>query len=977
MIPTHTRWIKIRELFFAALEANTSSRIALLQSACEGDESLEWEVRRLLDLDARVDSLLDRPACDRESLLEALSASPSATVTAPQLSPGDLIADRFSVLSLIGAGGMGEVYEARDEVLGGTIALKVMRPGCEPIEIMEERLRREAQFARRVTHNSVCRVHDVIRHVAPDGRDFLVLTMERLRGQTLRQRLDDGDLPMAYALDIAQQVGAGLDAAHAEGVLHRDVKPENIILEPRVDGSCRAVLTDFGLAHPTTVNSASLRMTQTGMLAGTPAYMAPELLQGEQPSVRSDVFAFAVVVREMLLRATPAMSNSQRQHLQRGLDHDPDERFPTARKLVNALVTPPPEPRLLAPTPAPNMVQLVVLLPIGLLGMVFLVYWIGVHLLTPAMPRIPPSSSVLFTDLANETNDRELDGATEVLRSQLAQSPHFELVKRDRIAVNLVALNRAIDSAFEPELARNIATWEGAPLIVSAVLRRSANEYVVSVKLELVGTPLANVYQPWTRDFSAQFKNDLFDAIHRAAAWTREMSGESASELNGQNRPPAETASTSWQALHLYTQAEALILRGNEQFALLTLNEAVRIDPKFATAHARLADLLIRHKRKGEGYAAWHQTVALNKRRQSTREALILSGRYFEEISDFAEAEQIYRTYATRYPNDFSASLFLGNVLVVRARVQEAIPWFEKASRLRPRALAALVSLSLANLDAARFEQALHHTASVSLVSGEWAQWLRALALFGRMNVQAALSALEPLRAGDNQWRSRVSLTRASWLSELGDDAQAAAELQAGIQYDAAHGLRDGEADKRLALAALEFRANRRAAAIVNVQRALDIEALPHRLAMAGELAARAGNLEQARERLLALDRYADDPKIIEFKERLRGEILLGEGDAAGAVRVFADVVSRRPRPEYRIVLARALSQIGNVEEAERTLLETLHQPARFYIAPAPHSPGMWRGAVGDLIASVERHDVAAATNLRSMYRDFLSRPTK
>ncbi|HSS96652.1 MAG TPA: serine/threonine-protein kinase [Terriglobales bacterium] len=201
-----------------------------------------------------------------------------------QLAPGTLLAERYRIVALIGQGGMGEVYQADDLTLEQPVALKFLPPELQGDRAALARFHREVSLSRKISHPNVCRVFDI---GYADGLAFI--TMEFVGGEDLRALLARiGRLTPDKAIAVAQQLCAGLAAAHDEGVLHHDLKPANIMLDRR--GNVR--ITDFGLAAP--VGEAGVARA-----AGTPVYMAPEQIRGQMVSVQSDLYSLGLVLREI------------------------------------------------------------------------------------------------------------------------------------------------------------------------------------------------------------------------------------------------------------------------------------------------------------------------------------------------------------------------------------------------------------------------------------------------------------------------------------------------------------------------------------------------------------------------------------------------------------------------------------------------------------------------------------------------------
>jgi hypothetical protein len=232
---------------------------------------------------------------------ERLATAPASRRSTITWAAGEHVAERFRVVRFLARGGMGEVYEVYDEVLGERVALKTIRPEVAVEEDSLARFKREISLARKIAHPNVCRIYEFGFHQPARGPRTAFFTMELLVGSTLSARIARGAVPIAEAGSIVRQMCAGLDAAHRSGVVHRDFKSANVLLVAETDGT-RAVVTDFGLAR---VAGRSTTTTQTGIVLGTPAYMAPEQVEGGPITPAADIYALGIVLYEMVTGRTP------------------------------------------------------------------------------------------------------------------------------------------------------------------------------------------------------------------------------------------------------------------------------------------------------------------------------------------------------------------------------------------------------------------------------------------------------------------------------------------------------------------------------------------------------------------------------------------------------------------------------------------------------------------------------------------------
>ena len=293
------RWKQIEELCQAALEQPPEVRAAFLERACPDDAKLRADVQALLNQQA--DSFLESAPI---SAIKGLGAGAKL--------------GNFEIVELLGRGGMGEVWRARDARLKREVAIKVLPAGLARDPDRIARFEREARAASALNHPNIVSVHDI----GCDNGTYWIAT-ELVRGDTLRRMIEAGPLPVPRAVDIATQVAAGLAAAHAAGLVHRDLKPDNIMVTR--DG--RVKILDFGLAKQrrTAQDSTTTDLTDEGVVLGTAGYMSPEQVRGEAVDHRSDLFSFGVVLYEMLCGKRAFAGNSSVEVMNAILKEDPAE----------------------------------------------------------------------------------------------------------------------------------------------------------------------------------------------------------------------------------------------------------------------------------------------------------------------------------------------------------------------------------------------------------------------------------------------------------------------------------------------------------------------------------------------------------------------------------------------------------------------------------------------------------------------------
>jgi serine/threonine protein kinase/Tol biopolymer transport system component len=322
---TADRWEKIERIYREAAARPPSQRQRFLDEACSADRDLRGEVERMLSGEAKLGGFMETPAAQVAA----------RDLVRDRLSPGALLG-AYEIVELLGAGGMGEVYKARDSRLSRLVAVKVL-PECAASDAdKRKRLLREARMASALNHPNIVTIHEV---GSEGGVDFVA--MEYVSGRRLDARIGDKGLPLAEALDYAVQIADALCAAQEAGIVHRDLKPGNIVITEQG----RVKVLDFGLAKATDASPAGERsqletrpmeeslLTEPGVIVGTLAYMSPEQVKGQPADSRSDIFAFGVVLYEMITGRPAFRGGSRIETIAAVLQQDPKP----AREIVPGL----------------------------------------------------------------------------------------------------------------------------------------------------------------------------------------------------------------------------------------------------------------------------------------------------------------------------------------------------------------------------------------------------------------------------------------------------------------------------------------------------------------------------------------------------------------------------------------------------------------------------------------------------------------
>jgi serine/threonine protein kinase/tetratricopeptide (TPR) repeat protein len=582
----------------------------------------------------------------------------------------------YEIVALLGAGGMGEVYTARDTRLERTVAVKVLPHDVAADPDRRARFEREARAVAALQHPHICTVHDV--GATAEGVSFLV--MELLQGETLQRRLARGPLDHADFIELAVALADALEAAHASGIVHRDIKPANIFLT-----SHGPKILDFGLAKEMSsapglsMNSTQLAeggLTEHGHTVGTVAYMSPEQLRGGDVDVRTDLFSLGLVMYEMstgrppfagatsavisaaILHEQPSPPRQIRPELSprlediilKAIEKDRRLRYQHASEIradlqrakrdsesatpIAAVASPPAKA---ATAWKPLVTVAVVALALAAAA--------GVTYLRRA-PKLTDKDTIVLADFVNTTGDPVFDDTLrQGLSVELGQSPFLSIVSDERVRNALRLMGQAPNARLTDEVARDLCVRTGSTAVVRGSIASLGNQYVLGVRAENCGTgDLLGQAQ-----LTAARKEDVLAVLGQLATKFRTRVGESLATVEKHSTPLAEATTTSLEAVKTYTAA----MRATDQHTKAGLfKRAIEIDPNFAIAHARLG---LAYSNVGEWLLGEQSTSRAYELRDRANdwERFFIATIYDRQVTGNLEKEaETMRLWAQTYPRD-------------------------------------------------------------------------------------------------------------------------------------------------------------------------------------------------------------------------------------------------------------------------------------------------------------------------------------
>ena len=599
----------------------------------------------------------------------------------------------YEVLAKLGGGGMGVVYTARDARLGRLVALKFLPPQWSHDDSAKQRFLREAQAASATHHRNICTIHDI--ETTDDGRLFIV--MAYYEGQTLKQRLEAGALAIEEAVEIAAQVAEGLAKAHLEGVVHRDIKPGNLIM-----AEDDVKILDFGLAK----FANALQLTLEGSTLGTVAYMSPEQTRGEEADARSDIWAVGVVLYEMLTGTLPfkgaypeAISHAIRNDptpplvvagtdtppglnriVDRALRKNAAERYQSARELARDLRLLQgrtiPLDLLTAPLVAPPLVRVHrarrwTSPPVLIAASLVVAMLAGVPLwLFAPVERVP----VVVAPMVNQTGYAELEAyrraLTQELVAELSESSMVRVLPYDRELQILRRFTGAGQDISSREAIQALTANSGARVVIVPTLLYENGAWRARVEFRDARTATNTAVQDTPPVVSSLLKDTAYGLVpklsaaidaHFTATGSRRVTlAHALRRMAGRATPAPQSRMRTLDAASAFERGFDTYEQTEYGAALRSFGEAVALDPRNAPLVAWRT--LVAHimRRDDEAGAAAEQALGLLTDRSPMEDRLFVEGVAAEARRDRPTAEARYRALRDRHPDDPAAVMLFG-----------------------------------------------------------------------------------------------------------------------------------------------------------------------------------------------------------------------------------------------------------------------------------------------------------------------------
>jgi serine/threonine protein kinase/tetratricopeptide (TPR) repeat protein len=686
---TPERWQQIRDVLEKALELPPEQRSAFLERRCASDQPLRQEVETLF--------------ASSEDVRSGFLQSSTLRVT---LRSGTKLGD-YEVKSLLGSGGMGEVYRARDSRLGRDVAIKVLPSFFATDSDRLQRFEQEARAAAALNHPNILAVFQMGTY---GNAPYLV--SELLEGETLREQLGPGRLPVRRAIDYGEQIVRGLTAAHEKGIVHRDLKPENLFVTQ--DG--RLKILDFGLAKVMppqrgTGHSAVTHGndTEPGVVMGTVGYMSPEQVRGQTVDHRTDIFSLGAILYEMLAGKRAFQKPTSADTLSAILNEEPSEISqvtanvpPALQRVVHRCLEKNPEQRfqsaadvafaLDAMSDSGASVHSAIAeetetgtrkrwTAVVSAAVVVLALSVGLYYYSHRRPKLTDKDTIVLADFANSTGDSIFDDTLKTALSiSLRQSPFLNVLSDSQVAKTLKLMTRPASTKLTPEVAGELCQRAGSKAYVAGSIGNLGGEYVVELKAANCqnGDTLAE------EQLTAKSKEKVLDALGKGASRLRGELGESLTVVQKFDVPLEQATTSSLEALRAYSLGVKATNEKGVPAALPYDRHAIEIDPNFAMGYRAVAydyENLNEQARSKEYFTKAFQL----REHASEREKLAITANYYSNVTgELDKAAETYQDMIDSYPRESGAYGNLGIVCTKQARYEKAVEVLKKAMSLAP-----------------------------------------------------------------------------------------------------------------------------------------------------------------------------------------------------------------------------------------------------------------------------------------------------
>jgi tetratricopeptide (TPR) repeat protein len=624
--------------------------------------------------------------------------------------PGDAFGDRYKIVEEIGRGGMGRVYKAMDDELNIEVALKMIHPEYLMEKDIIQRFKRELLLSREISHENVVRIHDF-----GDFKGIKFISMQYIDGSNLKELIQtSGTLTIDTALNIASQICDGLKAAHKKDIVHRDLKPQNIM----IDKKGQIYITDFGLAE--SLESQEANQSKTSF--GTPEYISPEQAKGDSVDKRSDIYAFGVILFEMLtgkppfksetvvgylkkhLSETPILPSSINQLIPafveaiilKCMEKDPAKRYQNINQIQRSIyegkarLYPKKKGFARLNRVSQTLVFAVLVFIIGLI--VYSIIGTETNKFVPAAFKGKKTIAVL--NFENMSGDSKMDhwqrALPVLLTTDLSQSKFLRVLPEARLFQILRELDQLNTTKYSSEILQKIATEGMVSHIIQGNYMRAGDKF--NIALRITDLAAENIIHLSSKGIGEESLFTMVDDLTRKIKTRFDLSP--AEIIEDIDKEIGQITTRSTEALRYYIEGKRYYYERNFLKSILTLEKAIEIDPEFALAHRIISEnyqYLGNHEKKEK-----YLKKALNLLDHvSEKERYFIEGyAFFNVDNNPKEAIRSYKKILDLYPDDENATNYLGGIYRQLEQWESAKPLFEKVFKANKKSILAIINLA-------------------------------------------------------------------------------------------------------------------------------------------------------------------------------------------------------------------------------------------------------------------------------------------